>query len=101
MRTHYDIQLYSTPCEGVVVPMGARPIQKGVDHPEAVEADQEATNGRESLMSKGCVRQLSESAGHNASERRAGLENVRRGSRPNTVRHGICAVIGLCVFGRY
>ena len=77
------VHLYSTPCEGVVVPMGARPIRKGVDHPEAVEADQEATNGRESLMSKGCVRQLSESAGHNASERRAGLENVRRGSRPS------------------
>jgi hypothetical protein len=38
--------LIGAPCEGVFVPMGARPIRKGVDHPEAVEADREATNGR-------------------------------------------------------
>lgn len=69
--------------QGVVVPMGANPILKGVDHQEAVEVDREATNGREPSMKTGCFRQLSESAGHNASERRAGLENFGRGSRPS------------------
>jgi len=51
---------------------------------EAVEADREATTGREPSMTKGCLGQLSESAGHNASERRAGPENASRGSRPST-----------------
>ena len=51
---------------------------------EAVEVDREVTNGREPSMSKGCLGQLSESAGHNASERRAGPENASRGSRPFT-----------------
>ena len=39
---------------------------KEVVNQEAVEADREATNGREPSMSKGCSRQFSESAGHNA-----------------------------------
>jgi hypothetical protein len=33
-------------------------------------------------MSKGCLGQFSELAGHNVSERRAGPENASRGSRP-------------------
>lgn len=44
-------------------------------------------------MAKGCLGQLSELAGHNASERRAGPENVSRGSRPST-RKGKAAVQG-------
>jgi hypothetical protein len=38
--------------KGVVVSMGANPILKGVDHQEAVEADREATNGREPSMKR-------------------------------------------------
>ena len=57
-------------------------IWKEVVNQEAVEADREATNGREPSMSKGCFRQFSESAGHNLSERRAGPENASCGSRP-------------------
>jgi len=34
-------------------------------------------------MSKGGLGPLSESAGHNVSERRAGPENASRGSRPS------------------
>ena len=68
--------------------MGARPILKGVDHQEAVEVDREVTNGREPSATTGCNRQLSESAGHNASERRAGLENFGCGSRPSRPKRG-------------
>ena len=51
--------------------------------PEVVEVAGEVTNRREPSMSKGCYRQLSELAGHNVSERRAGPENVSRESRPS------------------
>ena len=51
---------------------------------EAVGVDREVTNGREPLMSTGCLGQFSELAGHNVSERRASLENVNRESRPST-----------------
>jgi hypothetical protein len=44
-------------------------------------------------MTKGCLGQLSEPAGHNASERRAGPENVSGESRPSA-RKGKAAVQG-------
>ena len=54
--------------------------------PEAVEVVVEVTKGQEPSMSKGCFRRLSERAGRNVSERRAGLENALRRSRPSITK---------------
>ena len=68
-----------------VIPRGCEThAWKEVVPQEAVEVDREATNGREPLTSKVRLGRISESAGHNLSERREGPENASRGSRPST-----------------
>ncbi len=57
------------------------PSGPGSFRPEAVGVAGEATNRRKPSMTKGCLRQFSELAGLNVSERRADLENVSCGSR--------------------
>ena len=83
------------PVKGVGDSVGARPTPvTGSFQPAAVEVVGEATNRREPSMSKGWGdRQLSEPAGRNASERRAGPKNASCGSRPSA-RKGKAAAPG-------
>src|SRR5271166_2906826 len=72
--------------KGVVVPVGARPTPAViVATGKAVEVVTEVTKDK-SLRCQRAARQLSERAGPNVSERRAGPENVSRGSRPSAAK---------------
>ena len=68
----------------LVNPWVRDPRRFGSFRPEAVEVVVEVTIQRKPSTSKGCFRQLSELAGHNASERRAGPENAK--TRKPTLR---------------
>jgi len=63
-------------------PAGESPARQLSLRPEAIGASREATNSTKPSM-KVATRRLSEHAGRNVSERRAGLEKGRCGSRPH------------------
>ena len=75
---------WSASCKGVIVPVGARPIPGGSCTPGSSRSRSGGNERSRAFGVTGLHWQFSESAGHNASERRAGPENLSRGSRPTS-----------------
>jgi hypothetical protein len=80
-RSSRSLLLLCVPCEGALLSLVEIQAGKLSLQPEALGADQEATNGLKHSEKKP-RRGSADRAGRNASEHRAGLETVNVGADP-------------------